>query len=127
MFSFLAFIVTPLILLALFGWGRAYAIIAFIFIAMGVLFLSSVLGLGLTAAINPEELRTYALPNLWTREYADGIKNILQCFHLPYIFLVDLFRVYFHFGFTMGGLAFWIPQFMAFYIILTLLVAMIRN
>lgn len=127
MLAFVGFIVAPLLILALLGWGRAYLIIGYFIFVLAVLFLSSVLGIGLTVLSAPSEISSYVIPNLWTAEYVDSTTGMLSLFKIPYIFLADLFRIYFDFGSSRGGFLFWIPQFIAYYTIAAPLIVYMKK
>jgi len=130
MLAFVGFIITPLLFLALLGWSRAYVIIGYLIFVLMVLFLSTVLGVGLTVISTPDDIRSYTLPSLWTQEYVDSLPvsgSMFGLWLIPYMFLADLFRIYVDFGVNRGGFLFWIPQLVAYFTILTPIIGEIRS
>lgn len=91
---------------------------------MIVFLLSSFVGGAFTYLVDTESVRNYNLPfdsHLLTSRYLDYLFDKESFFGysiIPYVFLLDLIIIYFHFGFSVGGILWWIPQFCALYILI---------
>lgn len=120
MLLFVLFILFPFILLGMLGidWGwKAAFTIGIIILVLG---LGAICGLLLAAVSEPSSYwRSYRMPVLWTNQYINSMTSadgFYKLFAVPYIFLVDLIRLYFDFSIKNGSLKIWIPQLISAFI-----------
>lgn len=116
--AYLGFLLGPFILLGMI-WPVWYMIGIFLAFAFVVFFISSCLGLMLTYAVNEMTLKMWEMPELWTNAYvrSDQLSFPFGAWKIIYLSIADLVRLWFSLGFSMGGLAWWIPQIMMMYIL----------
>jgi hypothetical protein len=116
--AYLSFILAPFVLLGMI-WPIWYVIGTFFAFAFIVFFISSSLGLMLTYASNEMTLKLWEMPELWVNIYvnSDAFSFPFGSWKIVYLFLADLVRLWFSLGFSMGGLAWWIPQIIMIYIL----------
>lgn len=114
MLLFVLFILSPFIVLGImgidWGWKAAYTVGGVILI----LGFGAICGLVFAAVSEPSSYwRSYDMPKLWANQYVnsmtsdDGFYKLLA---LPYIFMLDLIRLYFDFSIKNGSLKIWIPE-----------------
>lgn len=114
MLGFIFFLLFPFFVAWLMGIKRAASLGLACAITLAVLGLGFVTGLLFTWFVERSAYwHAYQWPGLLTSQYVDSIgidEPFYKVLLIPYLLLLDVARIYFHFSVTHGTLALWIPE-----------------
>lgn len=116
---FALYIFSPFLCLHYFGARRVLSIGFGLIMITVVLALGFGLGLGLLVATDSNYVRGMTIPHLWTNSYADAADNLLELMAVPYVFFIDMYRIYFYVLFTNFKIVLWTPVLVTWFIVLT--------
>jgi hypothetical protein len=116
---FAIYIFSPFLCLHYFGARKALSIGFGIIMITIVLALGFGLGVGLLTATDSNYVRGMNLPHFWTNSYADASDSILELMAVPYVFFIDMYRIYFYVLFTNFKIVLWAPVLVTWFIVFT--------
>ena len=116
---FALYIFSPFLCLHYVGAKKALSIGFGIIMITIVLALGFGLGLGLLVSTDSNSTRAMTLPDFWTNSYTDSSSNMLQLMAVPYVFFIDMYRVYFYVLFTNFKIVLWTPVLVTWFIVFT--------
>lgn len=121
MIAYILFLAFPFIILFLLGFKIPLKYFIIFTIVTGIIFLGFIFGLAMTWFVTDSQYwRSYEFPDLLTEAYKESLtwQDLpIKYMAIPFIFLVDLFRIYFHMNFTHGHIALYLGEAASYFIL----------
>lgn len=117
MLHFLLFFVLPLAIIFMLGFRR---VVVFLLGLLAIMFITGIffcIGMLFEYMFFPKHVASYVMPTLYTDTYANRMTSLVQIFAIPYIVVIDYFRVILHYTFTHSTPVLWFFHLWAMFVI----------